>query len=366
MSSKKDKFSSSDKYYMNLAINLASNQKGLTGTNPPVGCVIVKNKKIISYGATSTNGRPHAEIVALNKNKKEIIGATVYLTLEPCSHYGKTPPCTNALIKSKIYKVIYSIEDSDLRSFNKAKKILTTKKIQTKSGLLSKKVKKLYGSYIYVRKNKFPYVIGKIACSSNYYILKKKTSITNEHSKKTSHLLRYQNQGILTSHTTINNDNPKLTCRINGLKNFSPTKIILDRDLKININSYVIKHKTKLNTIIFHNSKKNKKISFLKKKGAKLIFFNVESDNYFDLKKILKKIHSLGIHSLLIECGKKLTTKFLSNNLINEFYLFKSSKIIKNKGKINVLNIKEKLNRNFRHKNFVNTYLDKDTLMHYY
>ena len=129
MSTKKDKFTEKDRFYMNLAINLAKNQKGLTGINPAVGCVIVKNEKIISYGVTDVNGRPHAETIALNKKKKnELIGSTVYLTLEPCSHYGKTPPCTRALAESKIKKVIYSIKDPDIRSFNKAKKNFKIKK----------------------------------------------------------------------------------------------------------------------------------------------------------------------------------------------------------------------------------------------
>ena len=106
MSLKKDSFNSFDKKYMKLAINLAKNHDGLTGQNPSVGCVIVKNKNIVSYAATNISGRPHAETVALNKNQKEARGSTVYLTLEPCSHKGKTPPCTNALIKSKVKKVI--------------------------------------------------------------------------------------------------------------------------------------------------------------------------------------------------------------------------------------------------------------------
>ena len=110
MSSKKNKFNQEDKGFMNLAINLAMNQKGLTGINPSVGCVIVKNKEIVSYGVTNINGRPHAETIALNKNRKKNIGSTVYLTLEPCSHYGKTPPCTNIIQKRGIKKVFYSIK----------------------------------------------------------------------------------------------------------------------------------------------------------------------------------------------------------------------------------------------------------------
>tara|TARA_B100001250_G_C19739960_1_gene762576 strand:- start:64 stop:1164 length:1101 start_codon:yes stop_codon:yes gene_type:complete len=366
MSSKKDKFNTLDKQYMRIAINLAKNQKGLTGQNPSVGCVIVKNNKIISYGATNFNGRPHAECVALNKNKTNKTGSNVYLSLEPCSHYGKTPPCTNALIKAKVKKVIYSIEDVDSRSFNKAKKILNKNKILTKSGLLKKEANILYKSYNYVKKNKLPYIVGKLACSFNMCILPNNTHITNEHSRNVSHLLRYRNQGILTSYKTINSDNPKLTCRISGLEKFSPHRIIIDKDLKLNINSYVVKHKIKSKTIIFHNSKNIMKIKNLKKKGIKLISIKSEKDNNFDIKKIMQKIYSLGIHSLLVECGKDLTLKFLSNNLFNEFYLFKSNKSLDNKGKISVLDIKAYLNRKFQNREFINTYLDKDTLMHYY
>ena len=351
---------------MSLAINLAKNQKGLTGTNPPVGCVIVKSDQIVSYGVTNINGRPHAETIALKKNKKKISGSTVYLTLEPCSHYGKTPPCTKLLINSKVKKVIYSIEDQDIRSFNKAKRILRSKKINTKSGLLIKESKKLYKNYNFSKKKKLPYVIGKLACSSNFYIYRNNNFITNKYSRKVSHLLRYQNQGILTSYKTINNDNPNLTCRLNGLSKFSPTKIIIDRDLKINLNSNIFKNNTHSKNIIFHNSVNKKKINKLNKKGVKLFFFKLDDDNYFDLKKLFKKIYMIGIHNLLVECGKSLTYKLLKKKLFNEFYLFKSDKNIRINGNMNVLNIKKKLNLIYKYKNNINTYLKKDTLIHYY
>ena len=366
MSLKKDSIKSLDKKYLKLAIELAYNQKGLTGTNPSVGCVIVKNNNIISYGSTNINGRPHAETLALNKNKKNNNGASVYLTLEPCSHYGKTPPCTKALIHSKVKEVIYSHVDSDLRSKNKAKKILNLKKIKVKKDLLIKQTKKLYKDYNYIKKNKLPYVIGKIACSKNFFIYKNKTLITNEHSHKVSHLLRYKNHGILTSYKTINKDNPKLTCRLNGLERYSPKKIIIDKDLKIKISSNIIKNSKKSNTIIFHNSKNLKKINILKKKGLNLILFNTEDDNYFNLKKLLKKIYLLGINNLLVECGKDLTQKMILNNLFNEFYLFKGNKYLTGKGKKSVLNIKNSVNKVFKNKTFINTYLDKDRLIHYY
>ena len=137
---------------MRFAIDLANTNKGLTSTNPSVGCVVVKNKKIISYAATKIGGRPHAEAIALNKNKNKNFGSYLYLTLEPCVHYGKTPPCTNSIIKSKIKKVFFSTKDLDLRTKNKSKKILRGKKIFVKEGLLSKEANKLYKNYNFVKK----------------------------------------------------------------------------------------------------------------------------------------------------------------------------------------------------------------------
>ena len=366
MSLKKDSFSSFDKRNMRFAINLAKNQNGLTGTNPSVGCVIVKNKKIISYGVTNLNGRPHAETIALNKCRGNTSNSLIYVTLEPCSHHGKTPPCTNAIIKSKVKKVYYSIEDSDLRTFNNSKKILNSKKIFTKSGLLKKETRKLYKKHDYIRKNKMPYVIGKLACSSNFYILKNNNKITNDHSRKISHLLRYRNQGILTSYKTINSDNPKLNCRISGLEKFSPTRLIIDKDLKVKMNSFIVNSSIKYNTIIFHRSSNVNKINNLKFKKIKLIYANLNKYGDIDLKFIFKKIYEKNIHNILVECGSKLTNNILKEKLFNEFYLFKSNNKIINKDRLNVKNIDMNLKKTFKSKKKINTYLDKDSLLHYY
>jgi len=366
MSLKKDNFSKLDKKYMEFAIRLANNQKPLTGLNPSVGCVIVKNKKIISYGVTNNKGRPHAETITLNKNKKKNFGSTMYLTLEPCSHYGKTPPCTKSIIKSKIRNVYYSLEDLDIRTYKKSKKLLISNKIKVKSGLLIKDAKNLYKSYNSIKRNNYPYITGKLACSSNLYILKNNSFITNDHSRKVSHLLRYENHGIMTSYKTVNNDNPKLTCRLNGLEKFSPIRIIIDKDLRINLNSYIVKSSNIIKTVIIYNKNNKKKINYLKKKGIKLVFQNIDIDGYFNLKKLFKRIYKLGIHKLLVECGKNFTLKMLSENYFNEFYLFKSNKKIDNKNKINVNDIIKKLSKNYKNKKYVKTYLDKDNLIQYY
>ena len=129
MSSKKDNFKLSNNKLMKFALRLASNQKYRTGINPSVGCVITKNNRILSYGSTENKGKPHAEVSAIKKQKiKSLKNSKMFVTLEPCSHYGKTPPCTNSIIKSKINTVTFSHNDEDQRTKNKAKKILIKKK----------------------------------------------------------------------------------------------------------------------------------------------------------------------------------------------------------------------------------------------
>ena len=262
MSTKKDKFSKKDNKFMSLALDLARARHGLTGVNPSVGCVIVKNDKIISIGQTGYNGRPHAEQNAIKDSNEDLKGSKMYVTLEPCNHYGQTPPCTREIIKNKIKEVIYSIEDIDKKVKGKSFKILRLKNIKVKKGLLKKDVNKFYIPYFYNRKNKIPYVTGKIAVSKNNLIYNKNTKrITDVHSDKFTHFLRYQNDSLLISYKTLNIDNPKLNCRIAGLKNFSPKRIILDNYLKTKTTSYIFKTSNKDNTIIFYKNASKTKIS---------------------------------------------------------------------------------------------------------
>ena len=141
MSTKKDKFSLKDKNYMRLAINLARTRQGLTGENPSVGCVIVKNDKIISVGQTGYLGRPHAEYNAIKNSVEDIKGSKMYVSLEPCNHHGKTPPCTNIIIRSGISEIIYSLEDIDKKVRGKSYKILSKRNIKVKQGLLKLSLK---------------------------------------------------------------------------------------------------------------------------------------------------------------------------------------------------------------------------------
>ena len=366
MSSKKDKSNNLDNYFMSIAMNLASERIGLTGLNPSVGCVIVKNNKIISFGQTGFKGRPHAETVAITKcNKNELKDSSIYITMEPCTHYGKTPPCTNQIIKSKFKIVIYSINDIDKRTSNKAYSLLRSKKINVTRGILKSESKIIYKNYFQHKKNKKPFIAAKIACSRDYYISSNNKFITNHHSRDVSHILRYNFDSILISSKTANADNSKLSCRINGLENFSPKRLIIDKNLKINKNSPIITYKNKNNTIIFHSTKDKKKIRYFKLRGIRLSYTDLDSNNNIDLKKVFSTVYNFGIGSIIIEGGKELTKSVLKDKLINEFYLFKSKKKLRNLGKNNIADLKKIINF-FKKKENIETFLDGDKIIRYY
>ena len=366
MSTKKDKFSIKDKNYMKLAINLARARKGLTGENPSVGCLIVKDDKIISIGQTGYNGRPHAESNAINNSFQNLEGAKMYVTLEPCNHYGKTPPCTKSIIRSGIKEVFYSINDIDNKVKGKSFKILTKKKIKVRRGLLRKEAIDLYDSYIVNRKYRVPFVTAKIAVSKNKLIYSEKVKrITTLTSDKLSHYLRFKNDGLMISSKTLNIDNPKLNCRLNGYEKYSPKRIILDKNLDIRMNTYIYKSANNNNTIIFHHSSNQSKIKTLRKKGINLIKSKLNSKKKFDLKTILKKLFSLGIRNLLVEGGEKITKNMLKNKLINQFYLFESLKTLPKTKKNVIFTSKNILNRNYIVKSILSSKLAKDKITIY-
>ena len=327
MSTKKDKFSNKDKFYMKVALDLAKSRHGLTGTNPSVGSVIVKNDQIISVGVTSYNGRPHAEYNAIKDCLEDLDGAKIYITLEPCCHQGLTPPCTDLIIKSKITKVIYSINDIDQRVSKKSFNILKNHNIHVMKGLLKNEIQNFYNPYFLNKKKKLPFVTGKIAISKNDLIYSKiDKKITNVQSDKFSHILRLRNDCLMISHKTLNKDNPKLNCRIKGFEKFSPKRVILDNKLNSNIKSYIIRTANRDNTIIFYNKATKSKILEFKRKGIKLVKSKINKKNRFDIKILLKKLYQQGCRNLLIESGESLTNSLLKNKIFDKFYLFKGSK----------------------------------------
>ncbi len=366
MSTRKDKFTKQDSYFMNLAFNLARERSGLTAENPSVGCVIVKNNEVVSIGQTGFNGRPHAEYNAIKSCKKNLNGSTIYVSLEPCTHFGKTPPCSSLIAKSKIKKVIFSIIDVDKRTKSKSFKFFRSKKIIVKNGLLKKEGKKIYKKYIFNKSKNLPFVTGKLAISKDNFIYsKRKLKITNKYTDQITHLLRYRNDSILISNKTLNKDNPRLSCRIEGLSMYSPKRIILDRKLSIKKNSYIFLTSKKIKTVIFYNSGTKKKINLLKKNNIKLIKFPVNKKNLFNLRLVLKKIFLIGCRNLLVEGGKNLTNSFIKNKLFNEFYLFKSPNKLGSIGKLNVSSQLHRLSFKYKNKSNINSFTGNDIIKIY-
>ena len=360
------KISKSDKKFMDLAISLAEDRVGLTGSNPSVGCVIVNKSQIISVGQTGIGGTPHAETVAIKSAKKEdLIGSSMYVTLEPCNHYGRTPPCTKQIIKNKIGKVFFGVNDVDIRTSGKTTKILNNFNIKVKKNLQIKKILDLYKSYFFLKMQEYPFITGKIACTKDYYIKTNRKYISNPHSLNFSHLLRYKNQGILVSSKTVNSDNPQLNCRLNGLLKYSPTRFILDKNLDISLKSKLVKSSKKIKTYIFYN-KSNSKLKKLKKMGIKLVYINLIQNNNLDLIHVLKKIKKLNVYYLLVEGGIELTNYFMLKKLFNEFFLLKSGNNINNKKRFTKYKFKNRILNTFSNKETINTYLGKDKIIKYF
>ena len=232
------------KYFMELAHKQALYALGNSGCNPAVGCVIVKNGCIISAGRTSYNGRPHAEFNAINSFKNKIKGSDLYVTLEPCSHYGKTSPCVNLIAKREINKVYFSVNDIDPRSYNKSSNILKKKSIYVEKGIFYKKINQFYKSYYKYKKKELPFITCKLAVSKDLYSKNtKKKWITNRFSRGRVHLLRSTHDCLITTYKTIKDDNPRLNCRINGLAKRSPKLVILDKYLNTSLKSRIFNKK---------------------------------------------------------------------------------------------------------------------------
>ena len=315
-------------FFSNLAFNIAEINLGKTKTNPSVGCVIVKNGSVISSGVTSINGRPHAEFNALNK-KINFKGSSLYVTLEPCSHYGLTPPCTNIIKKKKINKIFYSFDDPDKRTHKRAKIVL--KKIR-KINKINHENKDFYESYFLNKKKRLPLIDAKLAISKDYYSINKNSRwITNSKSRKVAHLIRSQYDCIVSTSNSVNKDNSLLNCRIDGLDKFKPDLIIIDRNLKLKKNLKLLRLSKKRKTYIVTTSKNKKKLSFFMNKKIKII--NIKKlKNKKDFEILFNKLFLAGKGRVLIESGLVFLIELLKIKFIDNLYLFKSNEILGKKG----------------------------------
>ena len=265
-----------DTKYIKISIFLLKKIIGTTFPNPPVVSLIVESNlkktlnKIVSFGYTFEGGRPHAEAVALSKmNFKKNHHYTLYSTLEPCCHFGRDESCVSKILRSKINRVVFSLRDPDKRVDGSGEKLLKDNGLEVLGGILTEETKKIYKGYVLNRKFHRPKVTLKIGSSLDTKISSKRNKsdkITNDQVKKIVHIMRSEADAILVGKNTVNIDNPKLNCRIEGLKKFSPIRIILSKKLDINLNSYIFKNCKMNPTIIFTLKNKNKIIKKIEKK----------------------------------------------------------------------------------------------------
>ena len=233
-----------DERFMARAIEVSLRHQGQTLTNPSVGCVLVKDGKIIAEAVTAIGGRPHAERQALEMAGEAARGATAYVTLEPCSHWGKTPPCANALVEFGVARVVVAVDDPDERVSGRGYTILRDAGIAVETGLLRREGERALAGYLTRQVKKRPHVILKLAISADGMIGRKgegQVAITGPQARHAVHELRARCDCILVGIGTAIADDPELTVRVEGLENRSPVRIVFDRHFELPLTSKLVK-----------------------------------------------------------------------------------------------------------------------------
>ena len=333
-----------DNLYMEKAIELALKGKGKVSPNPLVGCVIVKNNKIISSGYHKKYGYNHAEVEATKGlNPSECNNADLYITLEPCNHHGNTPPCTELIKSLRFKRIIVGSLDSNPKVNGKGIEELKRFGFNVKVGVKNDEINKINEEYAKFIKSKIPFVSLKAAISLDGKIATKTGDskwITSKKSREDAHKIRYFHDAVAVGVNTVINDNPRLDCRFHN-KNKIPKRVIIDPDGKTPMGSYLIKTAKKYDTyvVIRSNLSSYKKNKF-KKSGVKLIDIDALNKE-FNLKEVLKKLGKEEIASVLVEGGGFLLGKAIEQNIADKIYLYIAPKVIGENG-LSVFNTKSK------------------------
>ena len=321
-----------DESYIKLAIEIAKKGSGKVSPNPLVGCIVVKNDRILGAGFHEKFGGKHAEVNAIEKAGSNIEGATIYSNLEPCSHFGKTPPCVDLIISSKIKKVVIGTLDMNPQISGKGVKKLKAAGIEVKVGVLENEcigLNKFFFKYI---TKKLPYVTLKAAQTIDGKIADKageSSWISSVPSRKYVHSLRARYDAVLVGAGTVEKDDPKLTVRLTEGRN--PKRIILDPDLGLNLNHKIFTRNSDKNLIVITSRKsigKKRRINKLNSLGVTLLFAKEERDNRINLKSALRELQKIRIASVLVEGGSQVFTSFIKENLFDDMIIFISPKIL--------------------------------------
>jgi diaminohydroxyphosphoribosylaminopyrimidine deaminase/5-amino-6-(5-phosphoribosylamino)uracil reductase len=315
-----------DLAWMQLAINEARKGMGRTSPNPCVGAVVVNNNKLVAKGFHRKAGTPHAEVNALAAAGKKAKGATIYVTLEPCNHTGKTPPCTEAILKAGISRVVVGMLDPNPLVSGRGCKKLEKNGLEVSYGLLADKCEELNHPFIKHITTGRPWVIMKAGASLDGRIAAASGQsgwITNEKSRAYVHRLRDRVDAILVGAGTALVDDPSLTTRLKRGKGQDPVRVILDSKLRMSVDAKMLQQSSQADTWIFCGPYADtKKAQALIKAGAVVKPMAVDEDGRLDLMAVLCELGKAQLTSVLVEGGSRVHGAFLRAGLIDEVHIF--------------------------------------------
>ena len=320
-----------DERFMRLALTLGRRGLGQTWPNPAVGAVIVKDGVVLGRGWTQAGGRPHAEVEALRRAKKSAQGATLYVTLEPCSHQGQTPPCADAVIKAGIARVVSALEDPNPEVAGQGHERLRAKGIVVETGLLAQEAARAHAGHVTRIRHGRPHVTLKLAVSADGkagLAGRKPVAITGEEVRAHVFQMRAQNDAILVGIGTVLSDNPQLTSRLPGLFERSPVRVVLDARLRVPLSLTVVSTVRDTPTWVFASRKASPMAEeILQDRGCR-VFRVDDTGDRLDLEEVLKVLAGEGITRLLVEGGPTVAGAFVAADLIDEAALLSSDKVI--------------------------------------
>ena len=320
-----------DRRFMELALLLGRRGLGRTWPNPAVGAVIVKDGVIVGRGWTQPGGRPHAEVEALRRAGEAARGATMYVTLEPCSHFGKSPPCADAIIASGLARVVSALEDPNPKVAGKGHARLRAAGIAVDVGIGADEARHDHAGHIMRVTEGRPLVTLKLAISSDGKVGgpgRTPVAITGAEARDRVHLLRAQNDAIMIGIGTVLADDPMLTCRLPGMEPNSPVRVVLDSSLRLSAGSKLVRTAQDVPVWIIASTKalKGTKDALIDK-GVTVIRAP-DQDGRIDLVAALKLLAEGGITRLLLEGGPTLAASFMIVDLVDEAILFRSAKAV--------------------------------------
>ncbi|HSE83499.1 MAG TPA: bifunctional diaminohydroxyphosphoribosylaminopyrimidine deaminase/5-amino-6-(5-phosphoribosylamino)uracil reductase RibD [Thermodesulfobacteriota bacterium] len=323
-----------DSKYMSLALRLAKKAEGMTSPNPLVGAVIVKNGEIVGKGYHKKAGLPHAEIEAFldaERNRHDLKGSALYVTLEPCCHTEKrTPPCVNAILEKNVSRVVVGTLDLNPAVSGNGVKALREKGIEVKAGVLEEKCREINEPFFKYVTTRTPFVILKLAATLDGKIATftgDSKWIGSGAQRRESHLLRNKVDAVLVGIETVMRDNPQLTVRLGKKSNRQPTPVVLDSKLRISLDAQLLQvHESPV--IVTTQFADPNKVRELERKGARVLTVSLEEGGRVDLEVLTRKLGQIKVTSVLVEGGGETAASFIKRGLVDKVVFFYAPKIV--------------------------------------